>query len=183
MTLSSGSGQAQQRPERPAARAGAPAAPTSQPSPIEPRVREVLSDLTPEVSYSFDELVVRLERANAVEACRRLKTAEGLDFKFLRCLSVVDWVKHMEAVYHLSSLSHPSKVVVKVTIPTDDLWMPTMIEVWKGADWHEREGHDLFGIVFDGHPNMKPLILFEGFEGYPGRKSYHLPEQVSFYGD
>ena len=152
-------------------------------SPIEPRVRERLDDRFQELGYTFDELELRVSREQVVEVCRILKDDPVLDFKYLRCLSVVDWKDDMEVVYHLSSMNHPDKVVVKVHIPNDDLWLPTLIDVWKGADWHEREGHDLFGVEFHGHPNMTPLLLYDGFEGFPGRKSYPMPEQVTFYGD
>mgnify|MGYP000607354304 CR=1 FL=1 len=61
---------------------------------------------------------------------------------------------------------------VRASVPYEDPHLPSLISVWPGADWYEREGHDLFGVVFDGHPNLTPLILYEGFEGYPGRRSY-----------
>ena len=142
-------------------------------SPIEARVREIAGDNAQSVDYSFDEL----------QLCAALKSDPELDFNYLRCLSVVDWQDELEAVYHLSSLSHPHKLVVKTRAPIDDPWIPTTIGVWKGADWHEREGYDLFGLEFRGHPDLSPLILYEGFEGFPGRKSYEIPEQVTFYGD
>lgn len=154
-----------------------------QPSPIESRVRELLDGKFLELGYTFDELELRVSREQIVEACRLLKEDSELDFKYLRSLSVVDWVEELEAVYHLSSVNHPNRVVIKVRVSNDDPWVPTVIDVWRGADWHEREGHDLFGMEFRGHPNMAPLLLYEGFEGFPGRKNFELPEQVTFYGD
>jgi NADH-quinone oxidoreductase subunit C len=153
-------------------------------SAFETRLREVLGDRAPEISTNVDELQVNVTRDQLVEVCGALKNSEGLDLKYLRCLSVVDWDedKETEVVYHLASMTHSDKVVVKVRVSSDDLWLPTVIPVWSGADWHEREGHDLFGIEFHGHPNMTPLILYDGFEGFPGRKSYPMPEQVTFYG-
>ncbi len=152
-------------------------------SPIEARVREIAAGKAQSIDYSFDELQLHVSRESVVDVCAALKADPELDFKYLRCLSVVDWQDELEAVYHLTSLSHPHKVVVKTRVPTIDPWIPTMIGVWKGADWHEREGHDLFGLEFRGHPDLSPLILYEGFEGFPGRKSYDIPEQVTFYGD
>ncbi|HJM53376.1 MAG TPA: NADH-quinone oxidoreductase subunit C, partial [Dehalococcoidia bacterium] len=52
--------------------------------------------------------------------------------------------------------------------------LPSVTGVWRGADWYEREMHDLFGVVFDGHPDLSPLVLPDDFEGFPGRKSYPL---------
>ncbi len=152
-------------------------------SPIEARVREIVGDNAQSVDYSFDELELRVPRESVVDVCAALKSDPDLDFNYLRCLSVVDWRDELEVVYHLASLSHPHKLVVKTRAPIDDPWIPTTIGVWKGADWHEREGHDLFGLEFRGHPDLSPLILYEGFEGFPGRKSYEIPEQVTFYGD
>ena len=152
-------------------------------SPIEARVREITGENAQSIDYSFDELELRVSREAVVDVCAALKSDPELNFNYLRCLSVVDWQDELEAVYHLTSLSHPHKVVVKTRAPIDDPWIPTMIGVWKGADWHEREGHDLFGLEFRGHPDLSPLILYEGFEGFPGRKSYDIPEQVTFYGD
>ena len=153
------------------------------PSPFETRVRELVGDHIVSLGHSYDELDLRVERDVVTEVCAALKADAVLDFKYLRCLSVVDWADELEVVYHLASLSHSDRMMVKTRAPVDDPWVPTTMGVWKGADWHEREGHDLFGVEFRGHPDMSPLILYEGFEGYPGRKSYHIPEQVTFYGD
>ena len=150
---------------------------------IDAIIRRIVGDLGVEVSEVADELVLRLARDSVVQVCRLLKETAGLDFAYLRCLSVVDWVEDLEVVYHLASIAHSRKLVVKVRVPIEDPWAPTLIPVWRGADWHEREAHDLFGIEFHGHPNMTPLILYDGFEGFPGRKSYPMPEQVTFYGD
>ena len=152
-------------------------------SPFEARVREIVGDRALNVAWSYDELELRVARDDIAEVCKALKSDAELDFKYLRSLSVVDWADELEVVYHLASLSHSDRMMIKTRAPTDDPWVPTAIGVWKGADWHEREGHDLFGVEFRGHPDMSPLILYEGFEGYPGRKSYHIPEQVTFYGD
>ncbi len=156
---------------------------TRTPSPIEERVREIAGERAQSIGYTFDEVELRVSRDAIVDVCALLKADAELDFKYLRSLSVVDWQEELEVVYHLSSLSHPHRVVVKTRAPMDDPWVPTVIGVWKGADWHEREGHDLFGLEFRGHPDLSPLILYEGFEGFPGRKSYPIPGQVTFYGD
>ena len=76
----------------------------------------------------------------------------------------------------LYSLDNNHHLVVKSNLPYENPHVTSVISVWLGADWYEREGHDLFGIIFDGHPNLTPLILYEGFEGYPGRKSFPFHE-------
>ena len=77
-------------------------------------------------------------------------------------------------LYHLFSLKKTHRFVLKVNLPYDDPRIDSVISLWAGADWYEREAHDLFGVVFDGHPDLAPLLLWEGFEGFPGRKSYPL---------
>ncbi len=146
-------------------------------------MREIAADNALSLGYSFDELELRVPRDAVAELCGALKSDPDLNFTYLRCLSVVDWQDELEVVYHLASLNHPHRLVIKTRAPMEDPWVPTTIGVWRGADWHEREGHDLFGLEFRGHPDLSPLLLYDGFEGFPGRKSYHIPEQVTFYGD
>jgi NADH-quinone oxidoreductase subunit C len=132
----------------------------------------VLSSFSPQVSTALDEVVVTVGREHLVGACRALKEDPRLAFDFLRCLSVVDYRDRFEVVCHLWSMERRHKAVVKTTAPHDDPRVPSLTSVWRATDWFEREGHDLYGVVFDGHPNLKPLLLWEGFEGYPGRKDY-----------
>ncbi len=160
------------------------AKPKREPSPIEPAVRQALAAFNVEVDYSQDELVVRAAADRNVEVLQTLKTTPGLELTYLRCLLAVDYVQELEVVYLLSSLTHPHKVMVKVRLPgVEEPRLRSATAVWKGADWHEREAHDLFGIVFEGHPDMSPLLLYEGFEGHPLRKSYEIAEQQERLGD
>jgi len=101
--------------------------------------------------------------------CRRLK-ALGLDC--LNCLSGVDWRTHLEVVYDLSSLRHPVKVHLRVAVDREAPVVPTVSDLWRAADWHERECYDLFGIRFDGHPDHRRILLPEDWVGYPLRKDY-----------
>ena len=70
------------------------------------------------------------------------------------------------------SLINRYKLALKVSVSADQPVVPSIINVWRASDWFEREGHDLFGIVFEGHPDLSPLLLYEGFDGYTGRKSF-----------
>ena len=97
----------------------------------------------------------------------------------LHCLLAVDYQDYIEMVYILFSLTLDQKLMLKVDLPMSDpdakLNMNSVCNVWGAAEWYERETHDLFGIEFDGNPNMKPLLLYDGFEGFPGRKNFPLP--------
>ena len=129
-----------------------------------------------EIGAAVDEVVLTVKPEDVPAVCRIAKQHPDLDFDYLRCLSVVDYVERLEVVYHLLSLQRRHKMVVKTSLPPDLPSVPSIVPVWRGADWFEREGHDLFGVVFEGHPNLVPLLLYEGFEGHPGLKSFPFHE-------
>jgi NADH-quinone oxidoreductase subunit C len=78
----------------------------------------------------------------------------------------------IEVVYVLRAPERRAKIVVKTKVPSDDPHLPTVTSLWKAADWAEREVYDMFGVRFDGHPNLKRILMYEPFDGYPLRKSY-----------
>ena len=135
-------------------------------------VVEVLKDFQPEVGATLDIPEVTIRPEVVADVCRTLKEEPRLSFKLLLCLAGVDYREYFQIVYVLLSIEHEHKLVIKTNVPYDDPHLPTVTSVWRGADWYEREAHDLFGVVFDGHPGLSPLILYEGFEGYPGRKDH-----------
>ncbi len=135
-------------------------------------VPDILRDFTVEMGAALDEVVVTVQPQDVPAVCRLLKDDPSLDLNYLRCLSVVDYEERLEVVYHLFSLGKRHKLVVKTSVSPDEARVPSVVGVWRAADWFEREGHDLFGVVFEGHPGLAPLLLYEGFEGYPGRKSF-----------
>ena len=112
--------------------------------------------------------------------CQLAKSDPDLDCKMLLCLTCVDYEEYFQMVYVLQSLSHEQTLVVKTDVPYDSPRLPSVTSVWAGANWYEREAHDLFGVEFDGHPDLAPLLLYEEFEGYPGRKSFPLNDYQEF---
>ena len=134
----------------------------------------------PEVSAILDEVVVTVPTGRLLAACETLREDPGLSFDYLRCLSVVDYEESLQVVYHLWSREHRHKLTLKTDVPPDAPVAPTVTGVWPGADWFEREAHDLFGVEFEGHPDLRPLLLWEGYEGYPGRKSYPFHEYTEW---
>ena len=96
-----------------------------------------------------------------------------LDFQFLNSISAIDYIGHFELVYHLTSFRKGHKATVKARLPgREELSAPSVYHLWRGADFQEREIWDLMGIWFEGHPNMKRIMLWEGFEGHPLRKDF-----------
>ena len=133
---------------------------------------QILADFQPEISSMVDEVVVSVKPEQVPDVCRITKEAPELDMDYLRCLCTVDFEDRLEVVYHLFSLTKRHKLTLLTSVSPEDPKVPTVTNVWRAADWFEREAHDLFGVEFPGHPNLAPLLLYEGFEGYPGRKSF-----------
>jgi NADH-quinone oxidoreductase subunit C len=127
----------------------------------------------PDAVTSWDDNVVRVKPDSIVEICQFLKDTPDLDMDFLSSITGVDYVESFEVVYHLISLTHNHSVVLKTTLyGRDDVELPSVMGVWKGADLQEREVWDLMGIGFRGHPNMKRILTWEGFPGHPLRKDH-----------
>ena len=107
---------------------------------------------------------------------RELKEREDSSFDRLLDVTVVDRGEALEVVYRLNSLQTDRDLVVRVTLPTEDPRLPSVSGLWESALFGEREAHDMFGVVFEGHPDLRPLLApEEGFGFYPLRKSYKLP--------
>ena len=143
-------------------------------------VREVFgTEADAEVGAAVDEVTLTVRPESVVSVCTVCRSDPRLYFDYLRCLSVVDYLETsggLEVNYHLYSYSLRHKMVVKTRVSEDRSVVPTVTGVWAGADWHERECHDLFGVRFEGHSNLVPLLLYEGFQGFPGRKSFPFHE-------
>ena len=132
-----------------------------------------INDAIPGAAVDFDQTSVWVKPESILESARLLKHDEALDFSFLNAISAVDYIEYFEMVYHLLSLRRNSSLVVKSRVSgRENLEVPSVYDVWKGADLQEREVWDLMGIHFDGHPNMKRIMLWEGFPGHPLRKDF-----------
>lgn len=102
-----------------------------------------------------------------------LKTTPELDFNYLSYITAVDYQNYFEVVYHLVSLEHNQSLLMRVRCTTrDNPTVPSVVSLWRGADFQEREIYDLMGISFTGHPNLKRIFLWDGFQGYPLRKDF-----------
>jgi NADH-quinone oxidoreductase subunit C len=137
----------------------------------------VLAEIPVEFGRSATEIIATVSAERLYEAAFRLKHDDRTRMNYLRCLSAVDYVERVEVVYHLLSLETRDRFTLKVALPPEGASVASVTPIWKGADWHEREAAELFGITFPGHPHMVfPFLLEEGFVGHPLRKSYPLPE-------
>ena len=119
---------------------------------------------------------VSVRRDDFLGVMETLFRDERLQFDYLRCQSGVDYLGELESVYHLYSFAKKHSLAVKVRFPSADAHVPTVSHLWAAANWHERETHEMFGIVFDGHPDLRPLLLEEGLGYYPLLKSHPLAD-------
>ena len=122
------------------------------------------------------------------EVARFLRDDPRMGFDFLRCISSIDLLPEdkLACVYDLLALSPVSakelmsarhEFAVRVYAERSDPHIPTVSDVWPAADWHEREAYDLMGVVFDGHPDLRRILLPDDWEGHPLRKDYVYPTE------
>ena len=133
------------------------------------RVADIAPDSIEEIAG--EEIFVKPERI--AEVCRGLRDDGEFDLKMLRGLDIVDHVDRFELRYALLSIAKNHEVVLKARLwGRDGPSIPSVVDVWEGANLQEREIYDLMGITFEGHPNMKRVLLWEGFPGHPLRKDF-----------
>lgn len=136
-------------------------------------VAEKITEQLPEAVLEYNESAVLIRSESVLEVCQFLRQTVGLDFDYLVNLTGVDYLDHLEVVYHLVSMKHNHSLVLKTRCHNrEEPSVPSVIAIWHGADFQEREVFDLLGIRFDGHPNMKRIFLWEGFQGHPLRRDY-----------
>lgn len=112
-----------------------------------------------------------------VEICTWLRDDPALRFDYPACQSGTDDGTALWSVYHLYSVVKNHRVVIKVKCDRANPVVPTLVEVWAGMNWHERETYDMYGIRFEGHPDLRRILLPEDWAGYPLRKDYTFPEE------
>jgi NADH-quinone oxidoreductase subunit C len=122
------------------------------------------------------DLIVTVKPELVTDVLTYLRKYKKSPFDYLRCLSGVDYRTGVAIVYHLRSIKTGASVVVKTTPMKKNLNIASVTGLWTGADWHERETAELFGVVFEGHPDPRKLLLKDDFEGYPLRKDFELQD-------
>jgi NADH-quinone oxidoreductase subunit C len=138
--------------------------------------REALPDVTFDAVQGALDVILTIAREDVPRVLRAAKEDPRLDFKYLRCLSGVDHGEEgLEVVYQLYSYTRKHSVTVKARVPQEEPRVASVTSIWRGADWHEREAAEMFGIQFEGHPNLVPLLLPEDMtDHHPLRKDVPL---------
>ena len=135
-------------------------------------IAEQIGGEIPQAVVESNESGVVLDPKSLLQVARFLKTNPGLDFDYLNCITGVDYLDYLEVVYHLTSMQHQRSLVLKVRCSRENPEVPSVVSLWRGADFQEREIYDLLGVVFAGHPNLKRIFMWEGFQGHPLRRDY-----------
>jgi len=156
-----------------------------QPGSVADLFAAVLPDIKFQANQGVLDVILTIDRADVLPVMRAAKDDPRLDFKYLRCLSGVDYMEAgLEVVYHLYSYTHKHNVTVETRLPQDDPTVSSVTSIWRGADWHEREAAEMFGIFFEGHPNLVPLLLPEDMtDHHPLRKDNPLAEIEEWQGE
>lgn len=136
------------------------------------------SDAIERVVVALGELTLHIKRERLVEVAFKLRDTPSLRFEMCLGVSGVHYPeqsgRELHVVYVLLSLTHNRRVRLEVSVPDSDPHLPSLVEVWGGTNWHERETWDMFGIIFDGHPGLTRILMPDDWPGHPQRKDYPL---------
>ena len=129
-----------------------------------------------DVTDALGEVTITIPRESIVDACRFLRDAEGFDLLADLCGGDrgPEEDPRFEVNYHLFSTTHHNRLRLKVLLSEDEPTVATVTGIWRTADWHERETYDLVGVKFDGHPDLRRILLPSDFDGHALRKDYPL---------
>ena len=155
-------------------------------------LNRVLPGVTYETPEAPDQPVLIVPAEGLVETIRALRDTPELNFSFLAEMTAVDWwptEPRFEVVYHFANIGvadFPTKGMsgqarrlrLKVRRAGSEAHLPTIVGIFPNANWYEREVYDLFGIVFDGHPDLRRILMPEDWEGHPARKDYPVQVKV-----
>ena len=137
---------------------------------------QIVQPQFPKIPVTADGLCLWVGTDGIREISEFLRDDPGLMFNYLNSISAVDFVEYFDVVYHLTSFNYNHSAIMKTRVfGRVELSVPSVVDIWPGANFQEREIWDLLGIQFDGHPNLKRIMLWEGYIGHPLRKDYLEP--------
>ena len=152
---------------------------------LKEKFKDDIIEFTEEVIQPF----IMVKSAAIEKISSFLRDEDKFQFDWLNSLSGVHYpakevpeeseekpIDEFEVVYHLYSMKYKHKIVMKTRVPVNSAKIPSVAQVWRTADWHEREAYDLFGIEFTNHPDLRRILLPDDWEGFPLRRDYVTPE-------
>lgn len=148
------------------------------------KLQATFSDAVLGVAEFRGQTMVRVRKQDLLPVMQFLRDDVDLQYNMLTNLCGVDWIEEderFEVVYHLLSIPNRDRICIKVRAAEADPTVPSVVGVWPTANWHEREVYDMFGVVFEGHPDLRRILMPADWEGHPLRKDYDLSyETVAF---
>jgi len=124
------------------------------------------------------ELTLHIVPERIAEVCRVMRDDEALRFELCSSVSAVDYLgadeRRLHVSYHLTSMTYRRRIRLEVAVSAEEPYVPSVTGIYPTADWQERETYDMFGVVFDGHPNLTRILMPDDWEGHPQRKDYPL---------
>ncbi len=145
-------------------------------------MRERFPSEVKEIREFRGQVSVIIKKERLKDIMEYLHDTPELCFSYLRDICGVDYLgrkePRFEVVYQLYSISHRHMIRIRAEVPEDDPVIDSVVGIWDGANWHERECYDMFGIQFKGHPDLRRILMPEDWEGYPLRKDYPLSSNL-----
>ncbi len=140
-------------------------------------LKTTLERLLPGVALTVAGGSLVVEPKDVATVCRCLKDNEKFHMDYLSNLTAIDYPPdRIDIVYHLYSMARKhGPLPLKVSAPRANPLVPSVTPIWRGAEFQEREVYDLYGVTFEGHPDLRRILMWDGFEGHPMRKDY-VPE-------
>ncbi len=142
------------------------------------RAYPLFSDAIEKVIVDRSELTLHIKRERLVDVAKILRDTPSLRFEFCLGVSGVHYPdekgRELHAVYPLLSITNNRRIRLEVSVSETDPHIPSLVEVWAGNNWNERETYDMFGIIFDGHPALTRILMPDDWPGHPQRKDYPL---------
>jgi len=154
---------------------------------IEGPLRAQFGDAIKGVEEYLGEWTVEMAPEAVREICQFLRDDADLAFEQVVDVCGVDYLEYKDypadqprfaAVYHLLSLRHNQRLRLRARVPEDRPVVPSVVDIWDSANWFEREAFDMFGIIFEGHPDLRRILTDYGFAGHPFRKDFPLEGHV-----
>jgi NADH-quinone oxidoreductase subunit C len=137
-----------------------------------------LHDAIERVEVAYDELTLHIRPERILDVCRTMRDDEALRFELCSSVSGVDYLgadaRRLHVVYQLTSMTFRRRVRLEAAVGPENPRLPSVTSVYPTADWQERETYDMFGVVFEGHPNLTRILMPDDWEGHPQRKDYPL---------
>ena len=142
-------------------------------------LKATIEQQLPGVSLAVEGGVLIVAAKDLTAVCRYLKDSERFHMDYLANLTAVDYPPdRLDVIYHLYSMEKKhGPIMLQVTLSRQQPVVASVTPIWRGAEFQEREVYDLYGVTFEGHPDLRRILMWDGFEGYPMRKDYVVEDQ------